>query len=291
MTSVHFKPPTRESFRNKCITSITMLIIIVSLYVTCYMLFFRTVTVDVTRDAVIEYHGEDGTGSVRISNQNQNYNQRIQEFMDSITYHVKPDKNLKNGDQITIQAEYDETLARRYHIEPVALEREVKVTGLPERFDSVDAIPKSFLDTLNKRSLSYLDNNMDSILTEDFTAFSIHSKPVLTQQTLMYRMFLDSKKENEQDRIIDVFAISAKGEVNTSSSKETLKEKEATIYYMITYNGVTNSLTVLDEHIYGEKLITKNTDDLSDEKKFMDYMNKKYKSSYDLYQMDVTNVK
>ena len=92
----------------------TMLIIIVSLYVTCYMLFFRTVEVDVTKDAVIEYRGEDGAGKVRVLNRNQNYNQRIQEFMDSITYEVKPSENLKNGDQITIQAEYDETLARRY---------------------------------------------------------------------------------------------------------------------------------------------------------------------------------
>ncbi|MEJ8735979.1 hypothetical protein WKT02_00840 [Erysipelotrichaceae bacterium HCN-30851] len=288
MASAHFRPPTKESFKNKCITSMTMLIIIVSLYVTCYMLFFRTVEVDVTKDAVIEYRGEDGAGTVRVLNRNQNYNQRIQEFMDSITYEVKPSENLKNGDQITIQAEYDETLARRYHIKPVASERVVEVADLPERFNNVNEIPQSFLDTLNERSLSYLDNNMDSILTEDFTAFSIHSQPVLTEQKLMYRVFLDSKNEDEQDRIIDVFEISAKGEVNTSSSKETLKESEATIYYMITYNGVTNSLTVLDEHIYGEKLITKSSVDLNNEKTFMDYMNRKYKSSYDLYQMDIS---
>ena len=80
MASAHFRPPTKESFKNKCITSMTMLIIIVSLYITCYMLFFRMVKVDVTKDAAIEYRGEDGAGTVRVLNRNQNYNQRIQEF-------------------------------------------------------------------------------------------------------------------------------------------------------------------------------------------------------------------
>ena len=41
-------------------------------------------------------------------------------------------------------------------------------------------------------------------------------------------------------------------------------------------------------NIFGEKLITKSSIDLNDEKTFMDYMNRKYKSSYDLYQMDIS---
>ena len=51
----------------------------------------------------------------------------------------------------------------------------------------------------------------------------------------MYRVFLDGKKSSAKDKIIDIYAITAKGEVNTSSKKETLEMKEDTIYYMITY--------------------------------------------------------
>lgn len=98
MSSMHFQPPSQDAVKNKFITSMSMLLIVVSLYVTCYMLFFRTVEVDVTKDAGIEYRGEDGSASVRVINRNQNYNQRIQEFMDSITYEVKPAKKLKNGE-------------------------------------------------------------------------------------------------------------------------------------------------------------------------------------------------
>ena len=48
MSSMHFQPPSQDAVKNKFITSMSMLLIVVSLYVTCYMLFFRTVEVDVT---------------------------------------------------------------------------------------------------------------------------------------------------------------------------------------------------------------------------------------------------
>lgn len=64
---MHFQPPSQDAVKNKFITSMSMLLIVVSLYVTCYMLFFRTVEVDVTKDAGIEYRGEDGSASVLLN--------------------------------------------------------------------------------------------------------------------------------------------------------------------------------------------------------------------------------
>lgn len=260
----------------------SMLIIVVSLYVTCYMLFFRTVEVDVTKDAGIEYRGEDGSASVRVINRNQNYNQRIQEFMDSITYEVKPAKKLKNGDELTITAQYDETLASRYHVNPIQSVRKVRVKNLPERFADVTDIPASFLSKLDDRTNSYLDKNMEQILNEDFTSFFIRSQPELVNQKQMYRVFLDGKKSSAKDKIIDIYAITAKGEVNTSSKKETLEIKEDTIYYMITYNEINTSLRILDENVYGEKLIIAESLDMTKEKQFISFMKNKYKSAYEV---------
>ena len=250
----------------------SMLLIVVSLYVTCYMLFFRTVEVDVTKDAGIEYRGEDGSASVRVINRNQNYNQRIQEFMDSITYEVKPAKKLKNGDELTITARYDETLASRYHVNPIQTVRRVKVKDLPERFADVNEIPASFLSTLDDRTRSYLNKNMEQILNEDFTSFFIRSQPELVNQKQMYRVFLDGKKSSAKDKIIDIYAITAKGEVNTSSKKETLEMKEDT----------NTSLRILDENVYGEKLIISESNDLTKETQFTSFMKSKYKSAYEV---------
>lgn len=290
MDSVHFQPPSREAVKNKCITSISMLVIIVSLYVTCYMLFFRTVEVDVTKDASIVYRGEDGSANVRVFNRNKNYNQRIQEFMDSITYEVEPNSGLKNGDELTIRAKYDETLASRYHIAPIQSIRQVKVEGLPERFQSVEDIPQEFLTTLDERSKSYLEKNIDQILKEDFTSFYIHSQPQLVDQKQIYRVFLDGKKDSDKDKIIDIYMITAKGEVNTSSKEEHLQVQESTIYYMITYNEVNTSLQVLDENVYGEKLLVQDSINMKDEKRFTSFMDTKYKQAYTLYIMKTASV-
>ena len=106
---------------------------------------------------------------------------------------------------------------------------------------------------------------MEQILNEDFTSFFIRSQPELVNQKQMYRVFLDGKKSSAKDKIIDIYAITAKGEVNTSSKKETLEMKEDTIYYMITYNEINTSLRILDENVYGEKLIISESNDLTKE--------------------------
>ena len=38
MSSMHFQPPSQDAVKNKFITSMSMLLIVVSLYVTCYIL-------------------------------------------------------------------------------------------------------------------------------------------------------------------------------------------------------------------------------------------------------------
>lgn len=289
MSSMHFQPPNRESAKNKFITSMSMLLIIISLYATCYMLFFRTVEVDVTKAAEITYRGESGTATLTVSNRSQDYNQRIQEFMDSITYKASDRKNLKNGDTVTITASYDSTLADRYHIDPINVERTITVENLPIRYEHADEIEDGYLKKMDERGQQYLDKNMESILDEDFTAFFITSQPQLVDAKRMYRVFLDSKKTSSKDKVIDIYAIKAKGEVNTSSKEQKLEEKEETIYYMITYNEINTSQKILDENVYGEKLMNKTNTDLSKEENFKKFIQSKYGSVYGIYMMDSAN--
>lgn len=280
MSAMHFQPPKKDAVKNKFITSLSMILIVLSLYFTCYYLFFRTVEVDVTKDAAIAYRGETGSASVEVKNRNQNYNQRIQEFMDSITYEVTPKNKLSNGDILTVTAHYDEQLAKRYNIDPINTIRSVIVDDLPQRFAKVEDIPQSYLRKMEKRGKQYLEKNMNQILNEDFTEFSIHSDPKLVKQTLIHRVFLDGKKAGNKDKVVDIYSIVATGKVNTSSEKETLVEKQAEIYYMITYNEVNTSLKILDENVYGEKLMTQKRVDMDKESDFLKLMNAKYQSGY-----------
>lgn len=275
-----FKLPDTETIKNKSFSITCMFFIIISLYVACYMLFFRTILVDVTKDITIDYRGESESASVVVKNLNVNYNQRIQEFMDSITYQVTPNRDLKNGDKLKITASYDEDLATRYHIDAINSVREVEVKDLPIRFDGVEQIGQPFLNTLNESGEEYLAKVMDSILDNDFTQFHISSKPELVDSKRMHRVFLKSKKDSFKDKVVDIYAIRANGKVNTSTNGESLEDKEAMIYYMISYNEVNTSDTIKSEDIYGEKVIAQSGLDLEKDSDFNAYMTSKYGRNY-----------
>ena len=136
----------KQSYYSKLLTGCCMFLIIASLYVTCYVLFFRTIEVDVTKNANLQFIGESSSASVKVSNEYNTYNQRIQEFMDSITYEATPNTNLSNGDVISIIATYDEELAQQYHIQPIETTKQIVVKNLPERIQNAGEIPKVFLD-------------------------------------------------------------------------------------------------------------------------------------------------
>lgn len=282
MSTGHFRVPKKDVIRSKTLTALCMVGIIASLYLTFYVLFFRTADVDVTQNIRIVYDGESGSASVKIQEPSDSYNQRIQEFMDTITYHVTPHKNLKNGDVLTITATYDKKVLDRYRIQPVGLKREITVDKLPERIKNVQELSLTFLEELNLKGNAYLKKNMPMILADDFTDFHITSKPSLVESKKMYRLFLDSVKNEQKDKIVDIFAIQAKGEVNVSSTDEKLEIKESTIFYMVTYNEINSAQTIRDGNMYGEKIIVKGNENLRDEKEFKAYMNKKYGKQYKL---------
>lgn len=270
----------KKTYRAKLLTGCCMFLIIASLYITCYVLFFRTVEVDVTKDANLQFVGESNSASVKVSNEYKTYNQRIQEFMDSITYKATPNTNLANGDVISIIASYDEELAQQYHIQPIETTKQIIVENLPERIQNIDEISNDFLNQLQELGENYLKKNMNSILQEDFTQFSLHASPKLIEQTKKYMVFLSAKLNAHKDKIIEIYEIKAEGMENTSKSEEHLELKENTIYYMITYNEINTSLQLREENIYGEKMIW--SKQLTKKTEINAYLNQRYKDQYNI---------
>lgn len=270
----------KKTYRAKLLTGCCMFLIIASLYITCYVLFFRTVEVDVTKDANLQFVGESNSASVKVSNEYKTYNQRIQEFMDSITYKATPNTNLANGDVISIIASYDEELAQQYHIQPIETTKQIIVENLPERIQNIDEISNDFLNQLQELGENYLKKNMNSILQEDFTQFSLHASPKLIEQTKKYMVFLSAKSNAHKDKIIEIYEIKAEGMENTSKSEEHLELKENTIYYMITYNEINTSLQLREENIYGEKMIW--SKQLTKKTEINAYLNQRYKDQYNI---------
>ena len=281
----------KEKWKGKYITIVAMLLIISSLYATSYLLFLRVIDVDVTKDASIIYHGETGSATVKVNNDMRAYNQRIQEFMYSITYTVTPIDKLSNEDVITIRASYDEELAHRYNIHPVNIERKVTVSGLPVRYEHVEDIEEDYLEAIEKSGEEYLEKHQEMILLEDFTTFLRDEEPELKEQKLSYRVFLDAFGAENKDKIVDVYAIQASGFVKGEESDETKEIRDETIYYMVTYNEINTSKQVLEENIFGEKMLALGAYDFSQPESFMQYMQTKYGKQYQIFEMSLTQEK
>lgn len=241
--------------KNKCLFFCCMLFIMLSLFMTCYLFFFRTITIDVTKHAEVTYSGESGLATVTVKNNAVNLNQRTQEFLDSITYQVTPKNNIANGTIIQIQAQYDEILAKQYHIEVINEIKEVKVEGLAERFQDAQSIDQNYLKAMDQYADRYFTKNEKTILADDFSEFYAGSEREYIGKTRKYRVFLQALSRENKDKIVDIYCLRAKGMVNTATDHEELVEKETEIYFMMTFDDINSAKQLRDEDVFGEKII------------------------------------
>lgn len=226
----------------------------------------------------IEYRGESGAASVTITNTSSNLNQRTQEFLDTIIYTITPNTKLSNGTKITVQAKYNQELAEKYHIHVINETKEITISGLDERFADVKQITKEFERNLDQIGTDYLEKNMAEILMEEFTEFDRESDTKLVDQKQRYRLFLKSLNKENKDKIIDIYQIFATGQTEQKEGKE----KEVSIYYIITYDNINSSMQIKDESVYGEHWKVK---DITTTEKLMSAIQSKYMFGYQVYIM------
>ncbi len=264
-----------EMVKNKLLFLFCMLMIMSSLFLVCYICFFRTVTIDVTKDMKIEYSGESGAATVMVTNTSNNLNQRTQEFLDTIVYTVTPNAKLSNGTKITIQARYNQELADKYHIQVINETKEITISGLEERFSDAKQITKEFQKKIDQVGNDYLDKNITEILQASFELFDHDSDIQLVDQKHIYRLFLKSLNKENKDKIIDIYQIFAKGTVSNENQAQVGKEEA--VYYVITYDNINSSLQIRDESVFGESW---NVDDISTQEKLIPIVQSKYQFGY-----------
>lgn len=251
----HSKETTeRLLLKNKLLFVCSILFIMSSLFLTCYLFFFRTITIDVTKHAQISYTGESGFASVSAVNADYNLNQRTQEFLNSITYQVSPNEHLENGMSITIRAKYDEGLAAKYHIRVINETKEILVSGLVERFAKPGDIDADFLNKLDETAKAYLKRNQDMILQTDFTQFQAGTERSYIGSDRKYRIFLKALDLSNKDKIVDVYMLYANGILTDGKDTATQTQEPVGIYYLMTYDDINQGRIMKDESVFGEGL-------------------------------------
>lgn len=263
--------------KNKLLFLFCILFIMTSLFLTCYVFFFRTITIDVTKHMEVVYSGESGEATVTVTNNAYNLNQRTQEFLDSITYQVTPKNKLANGTKINIVANYDKSLMNKYHIQVINETKEIVVEGLAERFQNAKELDADFQKTMDEFARRYFEKNNDAILKQDFTEFYSGSHREMVKNERLYRVFLKANTHDNKDKVVDIYKLTAKGMVNTAIDKEKLVEQDAVLYYMITFDDINSSRRLKEENVFGEKLL-----DIvvSDQESLTQALHQKYLLSY-----------
>ena len=131
--------------KNKLIYFAFLLSCCIGLMLVGYFGFLQTVNIDVMLGIQFVYTGESGEAQVSAVSKTDDLNQRIQEFMQTVTYTIEPSEKLANGDTITVTALYDADMAVEYHFQPVNTRAEFRVEGLPERYASLAEIPEAYI--------------------------------------------------------------------------------------------------------------------------------------------------
>lgn len=99
------------------------------------LLFFPEPTpVSLTEDVEVRFSGINGLGKARImsSDTGLDYTEKTKDFLDSITYTITPDANLRNGQTVTLTASWDPEAAQTANLQITQSEEKLEVSGLQE---------------------------------------------------------------------------------------------------------------------------------------------------------------
>lgn len=243
-----------HTIKNKVICVGFLFGIILLLYFLCYSLIIGEKKVNVMDSLNITFVGENHEGKAVIQTEQEYFDQRINEFIASISYQVEPSENLSNGDKVLVSATWNEDLAKRYHLELEVPSTEIEVTGLSVPYEHGDELPSSFIQSIEEQSLAYMKDNATTIIENGFQQFHKNTEITLSSIEPCYQVFL-TPKEDDKNRFITFYQVKAKGQVNTSDTGISLDEQEAMIYYAVTVQGINTSNTVQKEDIFASRVI------------------------------------
>lgn len=255
----------KKALKNKfiyigCTCSLLLFLILVF-----YYFFFHTIKVDLNTATQFLLEGESGSATASIKKMDNNYNQRIQPFFDSLTYHIEPSTQLKNGDQVQVTWYYDQELASQYHIEVLSTTQTFLVEGLAERYTHIEEIPENFLSQLHMKGNSYIEKNKSEILDE---VFPENLKATYESHTLLHRVFLKAEQKEQKDKIIEIYQLQAHKDAQNLQG-----------YYMIIFDSIHNQQLLDSKNIYGEAIFEEAP---LDENQLVKFLRSKYLLSYEI---------
>lgn len=238
-----------------------------------YNYFLRTIRVDVMKDIVFTYTGENGNASVIATNESDDLNKRTQDFLNTVTYEITPNSDLSNGDTIHVVASFNESIASQYHFEAKNVEKDFEVEGLNYRYETLEDIDEEYLDKILQTTDDYIESNKQEIYQ-----INVSKDGEFKDTSVFYKAFLKSKTSEISDRIIVVYKLIYEAEVEIEESEETEIEERA-VYYIVTIPDINDGNQVSGD-VFGEKAYL--TEEERANENIQSYVQRVYGSQYDI---------
>jgi len=179
-------------------------------------------TVDVFKDIKINVVGYEPYASIDILNNSTD------EFLSTVTYTAEPDSDLKNGDTVTITANYSEGLAELHYYVVSEDSMTYTVPDIDGYVTSYDQIDASTLASLDQEAIDFVEaqiiNNTSRILSNVIGSVKTINNSGTPKIETVY--FLTSKGSSYDTEYANMFIAVCSAEINAS------------IYWSDDYNGI-----------------------------------------------------
>lgn len=131
----------RKSERKRLIIMVILFLVVLLACMTMKVWIWReshppvSMTVDLTKDLVMEFKGADGNGTAEIIKNPVTVTgpdewDELDRWLENLDYEIQPDAALSNGDTVTVRVQYDEQLAAHLGIEVQNSEKRLTVEHL-----------------------------------------------------------------------------------------------------------------------------------------------------------------
>lgn len=208
----------------------------------------------------VEYtlEGESGDAYILLDRANVDYDYNdsdVANFVSSVSYQFEPSDGLKNGDKVVVRAVYSKETAKRMHIKIKEDVREIEITGLTERYDSAASIPAETVSAAKTQAEALLSSKKSSILSSAY-GFSYKKDKTIAGQKLVGSYFVhDEPGSYSDDEIVLVYAVTVKGQQQTSYyPEEEFEDIEKVYYYMVKVGPINDQFSATDASVSGSNI-------------------------------------
>lgn len=201
-----------------------------------YDTYFNKTTISLLDNVQVEFTGYDGAG--RVSScymgdvEYDKTNAEIASFVSSVSVSYDAGEDLKNGDEITVTATYNQTTAENLKLDVKNATKTVKVKGLIERYKKASEVPNKYASDIKK--------SMDEEMKNDYDDRNSSYSTYKTSFVSMYYAYDEETKSYPNDYCIGIYKVDYTYNYGSTPQTET--------YYAMAYvNGVNSSYSTEDK--------------------------------------------